>query len=290
MEGEYLVQDPMDPRVDVEAAAKLLLDPNPRVHGPCFEKLLASGSAAVTPLRRLVECQDLAARGRIQSLLRKIEIREWGERFQTFLSRETFSLEGCLFHLCMLPRPLLQKGVLEQRLDSWAEMLRPRVQGLGPKGIAHELWRFLGLELGFKGDQQTYYHPDNCFLDQVLKNRKGIPISLCSLYICIGNRLGLKLEGVALPGHFILRVCGVRSVLMDPFHQGCILTKKACIERLSVMGYGLTSEDLKGVSENSMAIRSINNLIHSFEYLEDLEMIQALQKARALMLGSKVQY
>ncbi len=290
MEGEYLVRDSMDPKGDVEAAAELLLDPNPRVHRPCFEKLLASGSAAIIPLRRLVECRDPAARGRIQSLLRTIEIREWGERFQAFVDGGDHSLEECLLHLCMLPRPLLQKGLLKKQLDSWAEILLPRVYGLRPKGIAKELWKFFGQELGFKGDQQTYYHPDNCFLDQVIKNRKGIPISLCSLYICIGNRLGLELEGVALPGHFILRVCGTRSVLMDPFHHGCILTKKACIERLSVMGYGLTSKDLRGVSEISMALRSINNLIHSFEYLEDLEMIQALQNARTLMMGSMTPY
>ena len=288
MEGEYLVRDSMSPRGEVEAAAELLLDPNPKVHGPCTEKLLASGSEAILPLRRLVECSDSAARGRVQALLRKVEIKEWGEQFKAFLDRGSFSLEDSLLQLCKLPRPLLRKDVLKKQLDSWAQTLKPRVQGLNPKGIAKELWTFLGKELGFKGDQQTYYHPDNCFLDQVLKNRKGIPISLCSVYICIGNRLGLELEGVALPGHFILRVCGTRAVLVDPFHRGCILTKKACIERLSAMGYGLTSEDLKGVSEASMVLRSINNLIHSFEYREDLEMIHALQKARTQLMASNL--
>jgi hypothetical protein len=290
MEGEYLVRDSYDPNGEVEAAAKLLLDPNPRVHGPCFEKLLNCGSAAIAPLRRLIDCGDPVVRGRIHLLLRKIEIREWGLGFKAFLAQEGCSLENCLFQLCFLPRPLLQIGPLQRQLDSWAEALLPRVRGLGPRGVAKELWKFLGLELGFQGDQQTYYHPDNCFLDQVLKNRKGIPISLCSLYICIGNRLGLELEGVALPGHFILRICGPRSVLMDPFHNGCILTKKACIERLSAMGYGLTRDDLKGVSEDSMVLRSINNLIHSFEYREDLEMIQALRDARSLLLASISRY
>ncbi|HHI80421.1 MAG TPA: hypothetical protein ENK02_10625 [Planctomycetes bacterium] len=285
MAGENLVRDSFDPSGEVEAAAELLLDPNPRVHGPCFEKLLSSGPLAIPHLRRLVDCGDPGARARILSLMRKIEIREWGEGFRAFLRRGNFSFEDCLFQLCFLPRPLFQKKSLQNQLDQWAEILSERVQGKGSKGIAKELWKFLGGELGFRGDQHTYYHPDNCFLDQVIKNRKGIPISLCSLYLCIGERIGLDLEGVALPGHFILRVCGTRPVLMDPFHEGCILTKKACIERLSNMGYGLTRDDLNGVSSESMVLRSINNLIHSYENRKNREMVQALKAARAEMVA-----
>jgi regulator of sirC expression with transglutaminase-like and TPR domain len=80
---------------------------------------------------------------------------------------------------------------------------------------------FLFDEQGFSGNTDDYYDPRNSFLNEVLDRKLGIPITLSILYMEVGRRLGLRLQGVSFPGHFLvkLRVNGGQLVL-DPFCGG----------------------------------------------------------------------
>jgi regulator of sirC expression with transglutaminase-like and TPR domain len=91
-------------------------------------------------------------------------------------------------------------------------------------------------ELGFRGNAEDYYDPRNSDLAWVLTHRKGIPITLALVFMEIGRRLGLEVEGVGFPGHFLVRVLGVseadcaaklRSMYGDEirFHSGLL---RAC--------------------------------------------------------------
>src|SRR5207249_4834592 len=74
---------------------------------------------------------------------------------------------------------------------------------------------------GFRGNTQDYYDPRNSFLNDVLDRRTGIPISLSVVFIEVTRRLGLPVEGVGFPGHFLVRVAGRRGpILLDPFFGG----------------------------------------------------------------------
>jgi regulator of sirC expression with transglutaminase-like and TPR domain len=82
-------------------------------------------------------------------------------------------------------------------------------------------------DLGFSGESLAYYHPDNSFLHRVLERRRGIPITLSVLAIEVGRRAGITLEGIGMPGHFLVRE--PRSgVYMDAFHGGVLLDEQAC--------------------------------------------------------------
>ncbi len=93
---------------------------------------------------------------------------------------------------------------------------------------------YLFRELGFAGNQNEYYDPRNSFLNDVLKRKTGIPITLSILYLEIGQQLGLKLKGVSFPGHFLvkLRVNGGELVL-DPFAGGKLLSEEDLRQRLA---------------------------------------------------------
>jgi regulator of sirC expression with transglutaminase-like and TPR domain len=75
-------------------------------------------------------------------------------------------------------------------------------------------------QLGLKGNEKDYGDPRNSFLDQVLDRGVGIPISLAVLTMEVGRRVGVTVEGVGMPGHFLIRCDGV---LRDPFRSGRIL-------------------------------------------------------------------
>jgi regulator of sirC expression with transglutaminase-like and TPR domain len=77
---------------------------------------------------------------------------------------------------------------------------------------------------GFGGNRDDYYDPANSFLDLVLTRRTGIPITLSVIAIEVGRRLGLAIEGLNTPGHFLVRHAGM---VFDPFERGRIVAELA---------------------------------------------------------------
>jgi regulator of sirC expression with transglutaminase-like and TPR domain len=144
------------------------------------------------------------------------------ERFSALLCREDFDLaEACLL-IAQDAYPDVDVAHYLARIDALAARVRARVadDAFAQQKLA-ALNRHLFNELGFGGNAGDYYDPRNSYLNQVLERRTGIPITLSILYMEIGRRLGLRLQGVSFPGHFLvkLRVSGGQLVL-DPFCGG----------------------------------------------------------------------
>ena len=84
---------------------------------------------------------------------------------------------------------------------------------------------------GFHGNTERYDDPRNSFLNDVIARRTGIPITLAVVYLEVGRRAGVPLEGVNFPGHFLVRFVhspadsGHRDFILDPFHDGAILSE-----------------------------------------------------------------
>jgi regulator of sirC expression with transglutaminase-like and TPR domain len=119
-------------------------------------------------------------------------------------------------------------------IERLAARLRGRLPpGGGAEGRVLALNQFLFDDLGYSGNADHYYDPRNSYLNEVLDRRTGIPITLSVLYLEIGRRIGLDLEGVSFPGHFLvrLRLRGAMLVL-DPFSGGETLAEADLRERL----------------------------------------------------------
>ncbi len=134
--------------------------------------------------------------------------------------------------------PDLDVEAYRVRLDRMADGARPRLAKSkgNPFAVIDGLNTYLFHELGFSGNQDDYFDPRNSYLNDVLDRRRGIPITLSVIYMEIAARLGFPLEGVAFPGHFLVRhASGDRSILIDPFHAGQILLPDDCRQRLKVV-------------------------------------------------------
>ncbi|MFD1710910.1 tetratricopeptide repeat protein [Ottowia sp. GY511] len=87
-------------------------------------------------------------------------------------------------------------------------------------------------DLGFAGNVNDYYNPDNSYLDVVLHTRRGIPISLAVLWLELAQSVGLQVEGVGFPGHFLVQAqIEDGRVVIDPF-SGQSLGRPELRERL----------------------------------------------------------
>jgi len=81
--------------------------------------------------------------------------------------------------------------------------------------------QFLFDDLGYAANAGDYYDPRNSYLNEVLERRTGIPITLAVIYMEVGRRIGLPLEGVSFPGHFLVRLkLRGGTLVLDPFSGG----------------------------------------------------------------------
>ena len=150
------------------------------------------------------------------------------------------------------------------RLDELGAQLRRRAGDATPEAAVPALNQLLFEQEGFRGNTEDYYDPRNSFLNDVLDRRTGIPISLCTVYIEVARRGGLGLEGVGLPGHFVVRLSSPPvPVLFDPFHGGTPLTLEECQRRLDRIYSGrlrLHPRMLAPCSRKAILARMLRNL------------------------------
>jgi len=131
--------------------------------------------------------------------------------------------------------PFLDPSPTLRALDELAAELAPRLAPIASATErAAELARFLFRERGFSGNREHYYDPRNSCLNDVLERRVGIPISLSVLMMEVGARLGIAVEGVGFPGHFLVRApAGDGGLLLDPFDDGREVDSATLVTRLT---------------------------------------------------------
>jgi regulator of sirC expression with transglutaminase-like and TPR domain len=108
------------------------------------------------------------------------------------------------------------------RIEELAKTLESRIQpDSGPSQRILALNEYLFAELGFAANEEDYYDPRNSCLNEVLDRRVGIPITLSLLYMEVGGRIGLPLQGVSFPGHFLVKCASPEgTVVLDPYSGG----------------------------------------------------------------------
>lgn len=174
-----------------------------------------------------------------------------------------------------------------QRIDQMAAYLRPRLQGVqNDLDRLTALSEFLAHEAGLRGNHEDYYDPRNSYLNEVLDRGLGIPVSLAIVWIEVGRRVGVPLQGVGFPGHFLLRHARFPQILLDPFDGGRLLTQDDCrilLERVSGGRLELTADLLKPVGTRHMLLRLLGNLRAIYIHRGDLpRAIAVLDRMRLL--------
>jgi regulator of sirC expression with transglutaminase-like and TPR domain len=120
------------------------------------------------------------------------------------------------------------------QIDRLADRLKRRLHAdVAPMQKLRLLNRYFFQELGFAGNVNDYYDPRNSYLHEVLKTRRGIPITLALVYMEMAGQLGLQAQGVSFPGHFLVKLHMPRGeVVIDPF-TGHSLSREELDERLA---------------------------------------------------------
>ncbi|NDK37955.1 hypothetical protein DT603_03760 [Pseudoxanthomonas gei] len=164
--------------------------------------------------------------------------------------------------------PGLDADLYDTLAQSHAEHLRPEIEAIEewPLKMA-AINRHLFDELGYTGNHDEYYDPRNSYLNEVFERRLGNPITLAMVQMEVARRLGVPLDGVSFPGHFLVRLPVDDGILvMDPFNGGRPLGADELRERAKPHLGGDIPDDnalmhiLDPASHRAILIRMLRNL------------------------------
>lgn len=193
-----------------------------------------------------------------------------------------FDMAECALIVAQHEYPDLDIQAYLQRLDQIAERLRQRLPSdAGKPHLLSMLNHYLFRELGYSGNLDDYYDPRNSFLNDVIDRRVGIPITLSIFYMEIGRRIGVNLQGISFPGHFLAKCTTDQGVIvLDPFNKGASLSEADLRSRLKQAGAGESSAEiplaplLRPATPQEILVRLAHNL--KAIYVESSELEKAI--------------
>lgn len=165
--------------------------------------------------------------------------------------------------------PELEVGYYLDRLDDMASAIACQLPEHGTTlQTLGQINHYLFNQHGYSGNLHNFLDPRNSFLNDVIERKLGIPISLSLLYMEIGQRLGLSIEGISFPGHFLVKLSeSDGDIVLDPFAGGVSLDESDLKRRLQHVNAANSdwlshslSEFLKAASNKAILARILRNL------------------------------
>jgi regulator of sirC expression with transglutaminase-like and TPR domain len=164
--------------------------------------------------------------------------------------------------------PDLDPAGYHAQVQTYAEALRPQLdRDIDLPARLTAINRYLFDEVGFAGNNSQYDDPRNSYLNQVVDRKLGIPISLAVIQIEVTRRLGMPLDGISFPGHFLVRLPVDDGILvLDPYNKGRPVSAEELRERASPHLGGQAPDDqqllqiLAPATHRMILMRMLRNL------------------------------
>jgi len=246
------------------ALIKLLSDDDPAVYEAVRGKIISLGSDTQIWLKPCQLSSDPLVRRHAQDIVRHFDRETADTRFMALClqDEDKIDLEKGALLLARTQHPEINLAAYSAVMDDLAGDLREWLAESDPQQrLLERVNEFIFGKLGFTGNMENYYDPENSFLNRVLDRRTGNPVSLCVVYILLTRRLGLPVSGVGLPGHSVCRyVTASEETYIDAFNLGKLLTRNDCIEHLNRCKHELRDEYLQPMTARRILARMCGNL------------------------------
>ncbi len=181
----------------------------------------------------------------------------------------------------------IEPETVEQQLQDLALRVSSRFRTSSTEAMLAHLHDVLFDEEGFHGNSDDYYNPLNSYLSAVLATKQGIPVALSLVYKVVGERVGLRIQGVNAPGHFVCRVMTDQGwMIVDPYLGGGVLTADEAFERMEeVTGRPVprSPEYLAPATHSQWLSRMLVNLQHIFATNERRSDLAAMSELQSLL-------
>ena len=283
MSAAGLSERPLEPRDnEKKALVSLLTDEDSGVYQAVRARILSYGHSATGWLHPYTLSSDPILRRRSIEIIQSLSRQESDNRFIAFCLNQSEELdieEGSLL-LAQTQYPEINALAYHALFDSYAADLREQVDSTAPaEHVIAVINHYLFEELGYHGNEEDYYDPENSYINRVVDHRTGNPISLCAIYLFVARRLRLPLTGIGMPGHFLCRYQTLsEEFFIDAFNRGKLLTKADCVKYLLHTRDGFKESYLAPVSGRRTLLRMCSNLHQIYSQLSLSEEITRVQR------------
>ena len=245
------------------------------------EQLIKVGEDAIPFLEVTARTENLKIKSIaseiIQAIIPKQLLRQFEQLAQSSPSGH-WSLEKGVILLQKFGYPDEETNSLSQSLDLLAQEVSTLIEdSQSPEQIIQILTHYLFFEKGFEGNKIDFFETDNTYFSRVLDRRKGIPITLTALCVFLGQRIGLPIVGVGLPGRYIAKYESLtQPIYFDPFNEGRVLSQEDCASLTEQMGYHFKEHYLIAATSRETLTRMMNNLIVIYNKNSESEKVRCL--------------
>jgi regulator of sirC expression with transglutaminase-like and TPR domain len=244
----------------------LLDDPSPTVRRALLARFTELGPSSAPFLQGIAQGANRVLARHATRLLDELKFSDPIAEFRLFIRSLNYELESGALLLARTVSPDLDVGNCCSQLDDIAARCRELiVEPSSARQKCRVINRVLFHEWGFRGNVENYTDPRNSFIHQVLERRTGIPLSLSIVYLLVAGRLGLDLEPIGLPGHFIVG-CFTDGLpfFIDPFDRGTFREAAELLDLLRANHLAPTAGDLAPTPVREVLCRSCRNLVNHY--------------------------
>jgi regulator of sirC expression with transglutaminase-like and TPR domain len=258
-----IVKTPIFSHREREAFSALLDDNSPAVRGGLVSFFGARPEASREFLVSLASGTDRVLAWHARRVLAELRFSDPVAEFRGFIHSLNYELETGALLLARTALPEADAGVVATELDRLAARCRELItEPATVRERCRVINRVLFHEAGFHGNTDNYEDPLNSFLPAVVERRVGLPITLAMVYLLVAQRIGVELDPVGLPGHFLVG-CFTEGTpfFIDAFERGAFRTQGELMLYLRARGFDPAPADLSPTPVREVLARCCRNLV-----------------------------
>ncbi len=284
----------------LQALVRLVEDPDEIVFSHVRDQLLNYGPKAIPFLEISWEEEDwgLLFQSRIENIIQDIQVRDVTNALRKWANSDDKDLLTGAVTIARYQYPGLDENVIRKDIqkitqDVWLEISQKNT-ALEKVRITNKI--FFGTHK-FKGNSKEFHSPSNSFINLVLENRRGNPLSLSLIYSIVAQNVGMPIYGVNLPNHFILAYMDEHRIkhengtakshgvlfYINPFSKGSLFDEDEIDEFIGSLNLPKNREYYEPCSNSSILRRMLTNLIASFQESGSAEKVNELTQLRSIL-------
>lgn len=286
--------------VKIQALIRLLEDPDPNIHNVVKAKLVSYGKMALPHIEKYwhSDIVDHEHQERTVEVLRQIQIDDLKNKLQQWKDSSTRDLLQGTLIISQFQFPDIDVTEIESEIDKikqqvWLEINDDNTAFEIVKIFNHVLFDLCG----FKPSKTNFHSPQNSYINSVLKNKVGNPLSLSILYSIIAQRLEIPIYGVNLPNQFVLGYLDEnrtlkmldaesdKSVLfyINPFSKGRIFDSNEIEGYLRSLNLPLKNNYIEPCSNTDILKRMLKNLSMSYNKVGESTKVNEIKELQLIL-------
>lgn len=174
---------------------------------------------------------------------------------------------------------VLKKQIQDIYMETWLQMR----DGLHPKDQIRILNQVFFDKFNFKPNTRNYYSPANSMINQVLETKRGNPISMCSIYLIVAQKLNLPVYGVNLPNLFVLTYKFKKfQFYINVFNRGVVFSRKDIEGHIKQMNVPPNTVFFNPCSNEEIVKRTLRNLIYAYKKAAEMDKYEDVRRLLAV--------